>query len=456
MTSQKQTCTKRNVPLTRHDRDRRGHTAGNCYQRAFFLFLAAAVLLFIGPARSLAQLSTATAFGNVTDSSGAAIPGATIVLTQTQTNFTRTTTTNALGEYRAEFLPLGPYTVKVNAPGFTQTVRNGIVLTGTQEAALDFALKVGSENTVVTVTERVPLVNTANSVLGRTITNQEVDNLPLVSRDAYQLLNLTPGVQNVQNENSIGLPMEHVIINGSSDNMVGQVTYYLDGGINMTGVRDTGNFIPNPDAIDQFDVQTNNFSAEYRSHRSGCCFSPHQVRNQPGPWIGLRVSPGDELQLGQLSSDDQNAATHQPVRRHGRRPRPEEARSSSLAATVDCGRSTPQTYNTVVPDALQRTGNFSENLPTSTTIAHGLGACATTLSAADKAVRTMAASSSSAIRSRINQSPETAWTWIRTTFPIPSPLPCWPRTFPCPRPTGQRRIIASSATRACRNTTTSS
>jgi hypothetical protein len=57
--------------------------------------------------------------------------------------------------------------------------------------------------------------------------------------------------------------MEHVIINGSSDNMVGQVTYYLDGGTNMTGVRATGNVIPNPDAVDQFNVQTNNFSAQY-------------------------------------------------------------------------------------------------------------------------------------------------------------------------------------------------
>ena len=79
------------------------------------------------------------------------------------------------------------------------------------------------------------MINLGNSVLGRTVDNREIENLPLVGRDVYQLLNLTPGVQNVQNENSIGLPMEHVIINGSSDNMVGQVTYYLDGGINMTG-----------------------------------------------------------------------------------------------------------------------------------------------------------------------------------------------------------------------------
>ena len=172
MTSQKQTATKRNVSLTGHANGRRGHEAANRYQRPFLCFLAAVLLLLTAPAHSLAQLSTATAFGNVTDSSGAAVPGATIVLTQTQTNFTRTVITDSQGEYRAEFLPLGPYSVKVSAPGFTEILRNGIVLTGTQEAALNYALKVGSENTVVTVTETVPLVNTANSVLGRTISNQ--------------------------------------------------------------------------------------------------------------------------------------------------------------------------------------------------------------------------------------------------------------------------------------------
>jgi outer membrane receptor protein involved in Fe transport len=385
MTSQKQTSTKRNVSLTRHFAGRRGHQAGNRCQRPLLFSLLVAVLLLIAPSHSRAQLSTATAFGNVTDSSGAAVPGATIVFTQTQTNFSRTTTTNSQGEYRAEFLPLGPYSVKVSAPGFTEMVRNGIVLTGTQEAALDYALKVGSENTVVTVTERVPLVNTANSVLGRTITNQEVDNLPLVSRDAYQLLNLTAGVQNVQNENSIGLPMEHVIINGSSDNMVGQVTYYLDGGINMTGVRDTGNFIPNPDAIDQFDVQTNNFSAEYGRTGAGVV----SVLTKSGT-NQVHGSVFEFHQETNFNSDGylQTTRTPQHINRFGATVGGPVQKSKIFFFGSYGGlrEVTPQNYNTVVPDALQRTGNFSENLPTSTTIASGLGACATTLSAADKAV----------------------------------------------------------------------
>ncbi len=385
MTSQHQAGTKRNASLTRLAQDHPGYAAGSRSHRALLLLLAVAIFLLVTPAHLPAQLSTATAFGNVTDASGAEVPGATIVLTQTLTNFTRTATTNGQGEYRAEFLPLGPYSVKVSAPGFAEVVRDGIVLTGAQEAALDFALKAGSESTVVTVTETVPLVNTANSVLGRTISNQEVDNLPLVSRDAYQLLNLTAGVQSVQNENSIGLPMEHVIINGSSDNMVGQVTYYLDGGINMTGVRDTGNFIPNPDAIDQFDVQTNNFSAEYGRTGSGVV----SVLTKSGT-NQVHGSVFEFHQETNFNSDSylQTTRTPQHINRFGATAGGPVVKSKIFFFGSYGGlrEVTPQNYNTVVPDALQRAGNFSENLPTSTTIAHGLGACATTLSAADKAV----------------------------------------------------------------------
>ena len=126
--------------------------------------------------------------------------------------------------------------------------------------------------TTVEVTADVPLLNTGNSTLGRTVTNVEIDNLPLVDRNVYTLLDLTPGVQNNNNAgtggnggviNPLGYPEQHVKINGSSDSGVGQVSYYLDGGSNMTGVRNTGNPLPNPDAIREFRVDTNNFSAQF-------------------------------------------------------------------------------------------------------------------------------------------------------------------------------------------------
>jgi outer membrane receptor protein involved in Fe transport len=353
----------------------------NSLRRALFVLLVA---VFAGAGAS-AQLSTATMFGNVTDSTGAAIPNATVTLTQTQTNFTRTTTTNAQGEYRAEFLPVGPYTAKISSTGFKPLEQKGIVLTATQEAEVKYTLQPGASETVVEVTAEVPLVNLGNSVLGRTVDNHEIENLPLVDRNVYTLLTLTPGVQQVSNENSIGVPMEHVIINGSSDNMVGQVTYYLDGGLNMTGVRNTGNVIPNPDAIDQFNVQTNNFGAEYGRTGAGV--------------VSVLTKSGSNQVHGSVfyfhretnfNSDAWAQTTRTPLHRN--------YFGATLGGPVKKDKIfffggfgglreiNPVNFNTTVPDALQRAGNFSENLPTSTTLASGLGACATKLSTADAAI----------------------------------------------------------------------
>ena len=225
-----------------------------------------------------AQLSTATMFGTVTDSTGAAVPGATVAITQTDTQTTRTLKTGTDGSYRADFLPVGAYKVSVSSPGFKTLERTGITLTVTEEAHVDLQLSAGGEATTVEVTADVPLLNTGNSTLGRTVSNVEIDNLPLVDRNVYTLLDLTPGVQNNNAAgsggnggviNPLGYPEQHVKINGSSDSGVGQVSYYLDGGSNMTGVRNTGNPLPNPDAIREFRVDTNNFSAQFGRNSAG-------------------------------------------------------------------------------------------------------------------------------------------------------------------------------------------
>jgi outer membrane receptor protein involved in Fe transport len=341
-----------------------------------------AVLLLAAPVAIVAQVSTATAFGTVTDTTGAAIANATVVFTQTETNFTRTTKTNGQGNYRAEFLPVGPYQVKVDANGFKGLLQAGVVLTVTEQATLNFSLKPGVQSSVVEVTSQVPLINTGNSVLSKTVDNREIENLPLVGRDVYDLLNLTPGVQNVQNENSIGLPMEHVIINGSTDNMVGQVSYYLDGGNNMTGVRDTGNVIPNPDAVDQFNVQTNNFSAEYG--RTGAGVVSVLTKSGTNTVHGSIFEFHQETNFN-ANSYLQTTRTPEHINRFGATLGGPLLKNKIFLFGSYGGlrQVSPQNFNTVVPDALQRVGNFSENLP-ATTPAVGLGACATPLSSADK------------------------------------------------------------------------
>ncbi len=187
------------------------------------LFALSLSLLLCGNSR--AQLSTASLFGTVTDSTGALVPNATITLTQTDTNFTRTFTTKDDGSYREEFLPIGPYKLSVAAPGFRNLQRSGIVLSVMQNAELPLILENGTATEKVTVTSDVPLVNLGNSTLGDTVSNVEIDNLPLVNRNVDRLLQLVPGVQSVNTINNLGYQEIKVLANGSPDGFVGQVSY---------------------------------------------------------------------------------------------------------------------------------------------------------------------------------------------------------------------------------------
>ena len=87
-----------------------------------------AVIAALTCASASAQLSTATIYGTITDSTGAAVPNATITLTQTDTNFKRVSTTKADGTYHEEFLPVGPYKISISSPGFKTLQRSGVVL----------------------------------------------------------------------------------------------------------------------------------------------------------------------------------------------------------------------------------------------------------------------------------------------------------------------------------------
>ena len=155
------------------------------------------VILFVAFAATgmRAQLSTATLSGSVTDPAGAVIPHATITLTQTDTNFTRTATSKDDGSFREEFLPVGPYKVLVTAPGFKSLSRSGIVLAVMQDATLNLSLEIGGTSETVSVSADVPLVNLSDSTLGATVDNVQIENLPLINRDVDRLLQLIPGVQ---------------------------------------------------------------------------------------------------------------------------------------------------------------------------------------------------------------------------------------------------------------------
>jgi len=234
------------------------------------LFVLGALVLGLsvtGGAR--AQVTTTTLFGQVTDSKGGAVAGAEVTAMNQETSVSRSAQSNDRGEYRIEFLPIGNYSVGVTAAGFKKFVQTGVVLDVDKATRADASLQIGDVATTVSVEATLPLVETENATIGRLVENAEVESLPIVNRNVYTLLQLTPGVQSSQNSIVLGYPEQRTLINGGVDGGAGSVSYYLDGGINMTMLRNTGNIIPNPDAIQEFNVQTNDYSAQYGRSSGG-------------------------------------------------------------------------------------------------------------------------------------------------------------------------------------------
>ena len=219
--------------------------------------------------RATAQSTTATILGTVTDKSGAGVAGASVTARNTQTNLKRDAATSEQGEYRIEFLPVGTYDLEVIGKGFKKAVLKGIVLQVSVDARADVQMELGDISDAITVTAEVPLVNTSTPEVGRTVENGEIVNLPLVNRNVYTLLDITPGVQRNDNSIVLGYPEQRTLINGGTDGGAGSVNYYLDGGPNMAGLRNTGNATPNPDAVEEFRVQTNSYNAEYGRFAAG-------------------------------------------------------------------------------------------------------------------------------------------------------------------------------------------
>lgn len=349
-----------------------------------FTIVALCVLLLGFNGQLQAQLSTATMFGTVTDPAGAAIPKASVTITQTDTGFVRSVVTNEAGTYRADFLPTGPYIVTVEATGFKKLERRGVTLTVTEEAQLDLALTIGGSEQTVEVRADISLLNTGNSTLAHTVSNIEIDNLPLVDRNVYALLDLTPGVQNNNAAgtggnggviNPLGYPEQHVKINGSTDSSVGQIAYYLDGGSNMTGIRNTGNPLPNPDAIREFVVQTNNFSAQFGRSSGGVI----SVATKSGT-NDIHGSVFEFYRDRNMNATEHLFAQKTPYNQHrfgftlgGPIKRDKLFFFGSYAGFRFI--SSNALLNTV-PSAAMDTGNFSENLPT--TGLTGAAACAAT------------------------------------------------------------------------------
>ena len=224
---------------------------------SFFAFIA---LLFCPSL--YAQSTGGRIRGTVTDQSGATVAAATVVITNQANGSQRDTQTGTNGEYIFLEVPVGTYQIEVNQTGFKKYLRRGISVDLNQIVSADLVLQVGTATETIEVTGAPPLVDTTSTQLGAVVNERAVSQLPLAQRDAYQLLQLQPGVQSQVGLDSVyGSDRAGVVsVNGGRgrDN-----NFMVNGGDGNDQFAGLPAIQPSPDAIAEFRVLTNTFDAEY-------------------------------------------------------------------------------------------------------------------------------------------------------------------------------------------------
>jgi hypothetical protein len=212
-----------------------------------------------------AQTSTATLKGLVTDNTGAATPGAVVNLTQVSTGTRRTFTTDTSGQFTFTFIEPGSYALDVQSQGFKRFVQEGIKLEVGQLAELNVTLQAGdiSETVNITADQTALQLDTGSAALGGVIERSQVDALPLNGRNVLQLAQLEPGVSTSPGSRranpGLGAVAE-ISINGGRP-LTNEIV--IDG---MTVTQKADNLPalkPSPDAVQEFRIATNSYSAEY-------------------------------------------------------------------------------------------------------------------------------------------------------------------------------------------------
>lgn len=215
------------------------------------------------------QSNTADLMGTIKDQTGAVLPGATVTSKNTDTGATRSVVTGDTGSYRMPLLPPGTYEVRTELAGFVTKVLQGIVLTVGQYATLDVTLELASTETLVTVMESVSIVEREKTVQASTIQEIQIDNLPINGRNFLDFALLTPGVSDKHTLVSFGVPQAPT--SGLSFAGQDQRSNYvmIDGADNIDVASNSVRSTLSQEAIQEFQISRNTFSAEFGRARGG-------------------------------------------------------------------------------------------------------------------------------------------------------------------------------------------
>ena len=212
-----------------------------------------------------AQVDTGSIAGVVTDASGAVVSGAKVTLTNEGTGAALTTTTSSDGVYKFAPVRVATYKLEVGAQGFQTTTQAGVKVDVGSNVGLNFTLKPGSQTETVEVTGAAPVLQTQDASVGQIVSERAVNDLPLNGRNFTFLAQLTAGVNSPQADTRGNAASGAFTANGFRP---AQNNYMLDGIDNNSDTVDFLNgtnyvILPPVDAVQEFKVQTTDFSAEY-------------------------------------------------------------------------------------------------------------------------------------------------------------------------------------------------
>jgi len=320
-----------------------------------------------------AQLYTGTVTGLVADPTGAVVPGAQVHLVDELKGFAYTSTTDAAGNYLFRSVPPGNYRVEVQAVGFNTETRGGIVLEVNHNVTVNISLQVGATNQSVDVTGQAPVLDAQDAVTGQVVDRTFINDLPLIGRSISNLAMLTPGVT----EADTSCPADVTGAGAPGGNCPGN-NYVSDGSRNATsdfmidGVSTSflfhsvlwTTYVPSVDSVEEFAIQQSNFSAEYgftgstvtnivtrtgtnQFHGSAYDFLRNRALDANNFFSNEAGIPVPGLRLNNFG-----ATVGGPIRRD---------KTFFFFFDYDGTRETTLfTTNAGVPDAAERTGDFSE------------------------------------------------------------------------------------------------
>ncbi len=233
----------------------------------------AVLVLFLLAGAVSAQFTTASLSGTVRDSTGAVVPDAQVTARNTETGFTQTVATDATGSFLFSRLPVGSYNLRVEKQGFSTYVQSGIQLTVDRMATQNVTLQVGAVTEQVTVQAEAELIQTRTAAAGQLVDEKRIVELPLNGRRPERLVYLAAGTIDLGRNNcqicghgGVYPGEETAGVNGAG---IYQVNFQLDGTSHNDTYINVSLPFPNPDSVQEFNLQASNFTAEYGNAGGG-------------------------------------------------------------------------------------------------------------------------------------------------------------------------------------------